>query len=104
MHGRPAAGMTVRLGRPGIEAVGPERATNADGRIDGALLEGDAFAAGIWELAFDVGRYYRALGVPLAEPAFLETVVIRFGIADTTSHYHVPLLVSPYAYSTYRGS
>jgi 5-hydroxyisourate hydrolase len=104
MHGRPAAGMTVRLSRLGIEEIGPARVTNADGRIDGPLLEGEAFAAGTYELRFEVGDYFRALGVPLPEPAFLETVVIRFGISDPDAHYHVPLLVSPWAYSTYRGS
>jgi 5-hydroxyisourate hydrolase len=60
--------------------------------------------AGAYRLEFDVGDYFRGLGVALPEPAFLETVVIAFGIADAGAHYHVPLLVSPFAYSTYRGS
>jgi 5-hydroxyisourate hydrolase len=104
MHGKPAAGMVVRLSRLGIEDVGTARTTNSDGRVDGPLLEGEALTAGTYELRFEAGAYFRSLGVPLAEPAFLETVVIRFGVADPDLHYHVPLLVSPYAYSTYRGS
>jgi 5-hydroxyisourate hydrolase len=78
--------------------------TNADGRVDGPILEGDALVAGPYELRFHAGDYFRAAGVPLADPPFLDVIPIRFGIADTARHYHVPLLVSPYAYSTYRGS
>lgn len=79
--------------------------TNADGRVDGGpMLIGDTFAVGTYELVFHAGDYLRANGVDLAEPPFLDAIPIRFGIADTTAHYHVPLLLSPYGYSTYRGS
>lgn len=102
MHGRPAAGVALRLSRDGevLAAV----ITNADGRCDQPLLSGAALVAGRYRLEFDVGEYYRDLGVDLPEPAFLDVVVIDFGVADAASHYHVPLLVSPYGYSTYRGS
>ncbi|WP_323147990.1 hydroxyisourate hydrolase [Pseudomonas oryzihabitans] len=104
--GCPGAGIALRLYRlqAGMREVLGELCTNADGRGDGPLLQGAAFTAGCYELEFDVGDYYRQRGVLLDEPAFLDTVVLRFGIADATSHYHVPLLVSPYGYSTYRGS
>ncbi|OAI64195.1 5-hydroxyisourate hydrolase [Ralstonia solanacearum] len=78
--------------------------TNHDGRCDAPLLEGEALQAGIYELDFAVGDYYRAAGVRLPEPAFLDVVTLRFGVADPGAHYHVPLLVSPWSYSTYRGS
>jgi len=80
--------------------------TNGDGRCDEPLLEGDAFTPGIYELVFAAGAYFRAQtgSVELPEPAFLDEVVVRFGIAHAEQHYHVPLLVSPYSYSTYRGS
>jgi 5-hydroxyisourate hydrolase len=79
--------------------------TNSDGRVDGgAILSGANFQAGTYELLFHAGDYLRALGLPLPHPAFLDLVPIRFGIADTGAHYHVPLLISPYGYSTYRGS
>jgi 5-hydroxyisourate hydrolase len=100
--GCPAAGLRVSLadaqGRVIVTAL-----TNADGRLDRPLLEGPDVAHGIYELSFHVGDYLRATGVALPEPAFLDIVPIRFGIADDR-HYHVPLLVSPYGYSTYRGS
>ena len=102
MHGRPAAGVALRLlqaGRAVASAV-----TNADGRCDAPLMAGGALKVGTYRLEFDVGAYYRALGVALPEPAFLETVAIEFGVADVGAHHHVPLLVSPFAYSTYRGS
>ncbi len=78
--------------------------TNDDGRCDGPLLEGERFAAGTYELVFHAGDYFRAEGVDLPDPPFLDRIVLRFGIAAPQEHYHVPLLVSPYAYSTYRGS
>ena len=102
MHGRPAAGVALRLLQAGQAIV--RAVTNADGRCDCPLLVGDALKAGAYRLEFDVGAYYRGLGVALPEPAFLETVAIEFGVADAAAHYHVPLLVSPFAYSTYRGS
>jgi 5-hydroxyisourate hydrolase len=78
--------------------------TNHDGRCDQPLLEGADFAVGVYELEFAAGDYFRAHGVTLPEPAFLDVVPLRFGIADVNAHYHVPLLVSPWSYSTYRGS
>lgn len=102
--GQPAAGLRIlltMLDRPGGPSV--ERVTNTDGRLDRPLLEGDAFKPGRYELLFHVGDYFRARGVNLADPAFLDIVPVRFGIAGD-AHYHVPLLVSPYGYSTYRGS
>jgi 5-hydroxyisourate hydrolase len=102
MMGRPAGGMLVRLRRDGeMVASG---VTNLDGRIPQPLLEGEAFTPGLYRLEFGVGEYFRDLGVPSPQPAFLETVVIDFGVAEAGAHYHVPLLVSPFAYSTYRGS
>jgi 5-hydroxyisourate hydrolase len=102
MHGRPAAGVSLRLWRGG-EALAAA-ITNKDGRVDEPLLAGEALAIGRYRLEFDVGEYYRDMGVSLPEPAFLDVVVIDFGVADAGSHYHVPLLVSPFGYSTYRGS
>jgi 5-hydroxyisourate hydrolase len=102
MHGRPAAGVAVRLLQAGRELV--RAVTNADGRCDAPLLSGDRLEASAYRLEFDVGAYFRGLGVDLPEPAFLETVALDFGVADPAAHYHVPLLVSPFAYSTYRGS
>ena len=78
--------------------------TNDDGRNDGPILSGEGFGPGTYELHFEVGDYFRQNAVELPCPAFLDTVVIRFGINDESEHYHVPLLVSPYGYSTYRGS
>ena len=78
--------------------------TNDDGRVDGALLDEADFKTGEYLLEFAAGAYFRARGTKLAEPAFLDVVPIRFGIADEGAHYHVPLLISPYGYSTYRGS
>jgi 5-hydroxyisourate hydrolase len=100
--GRPAAGVALRLKRGGEVLVATT--TNADGRCDQPLLTGEAIAAGAYRLEFDVGAYYRGLGVALPDPAFLDTVAIEFGVADVAAHYHVPLLVSPFGYSTYRGS
>lgn len=105
-HGRPGAGIALRLFRvtgAEREALGIYR-SNHDGRCDAPLLAGEALTVGTYELEFAVGDYFAALGVALAEPRFLDLVTLRFGIADTSAHYHVPLLVSPYSYSTYRGS
>ena len=106
MNGCPAAGLRVALYR--LDGDAPqllrELALDADGRAGGPLLEGDAFRAGRYRLAFEVGDYFRARGIDLPRPAFLDRVPLDFGIADATSHYHVPLLASPWAYSTYRGS
>jgi 5-hydroxyisourate hydrolase len=102
MHGRPAAGMSLRLLR-GADVLA-ETVTNLDGRVDQPLLNGSSLTAGAYRLEFDVGEYFRDVGVPLSQPSFLETVVIDFSVAEPGAHYHVPLLVSPFAYSTYRGS
>jgi 5-hydroxyisourate hydrolase len=105
-NGCPAAGMAVRLYR--FDAEGPKwlrsLVLNDDGRADGPVLEGAAFTAGRYRLVFEVAAYFRARGDALPEPAFLDEVPLDFGIADADSHYHVPLLASPWAYSTYRGS
>ncbi|HET6469866.1 MAG TPA: hydroxyisourate hydrolase [Geminicoccaceae bacterium] len=104
--GRPGAGLAVELYR--LEDEGrtlvDRRVTNADGRCDAPLLEGERMTAGTYELVFHAGDYFTAQGVELAEPRFLDRVPIRFGIADPAQHYHVPLLLTPWAYSTYRGS
>ncbi|NQU57302.1 MAG: hydroxyisourate hydrolase [Rhodospirillales bacterium] len=104
--GRPAQGVRIELRRTDSQddSLLAEAITNADGRCDAALLEGDTFAIGSYELLFHAGDYLRAQGITLPTPAFLEVVPIRFGISDTDAHIHVPLLISPYAYSTYRGS
>ena len=104
--GRPAAGMRLELFRL---AAGERRllkavVTNGDGRCDAPLLQAADLTSGQYELVFHVGDYLRAGGVHLPDPPFLDLVPLRFGIADAGQHYHVPLLVSPYAYSTYRGS
>jgi 5-hydroxyisourate hydrolase len=78
--------------------------TNADGRTDAPLLSGDELPTGIYELTFQAGPYLAHSGASLGSPPFLGDVVIRFGVADATASYHVPLLLSPYGYSTYRGS
>jgi 5-hydroxyisourate hydrolase len=104
MHGRPAAGMRFDLflvhGDHGHHLLSGE--TNADGRADEPLLEDEAFQPGTYELVFHVGAYFKQLEAAGADP-FLDEVPIRFTISEM-AHYHVPLLVSPFAYSTYRGS
>lgn len=102
--GRPAAGLKVILRRlDGTPKVLAEAVTNADGRCDKPLLDGAAFATGEYEITFHVGDYFRRIGAQLPDPPFLDVVPLRFG-ASEDAHYHVPLLVSPFAYSTYRGS
>jgi len=101
-HGKPAAGVALRLLRDG--EVIAAATTNADGRCEQPLLPASLLTTGRYRLEFEVGAYFRALGVALPEPNFLETVVLDFGVADAGAHYHVPLLVSPFGYSTYRGS
>lgn len=105
-RGRPAAGMAIELYRLDGAARNLIRSvrTNDDGRVDGAMLSPEEMAAGSYELIFHAGDYLRAAGDDLPEPAFLDQVPIRFGIAETDAHYHVPLLISAYGYSTYRGS
>jgi 5-hydroxyisourate hydrolase len=107
-HGRPAAGMAIELWRldPMTDTRTLVRAvtTNADGRTDAPLLADDEMAVGTYELVFDVAAYFAGLGTPLPDPPFLGKTPVRFAIADPAANYHVPLLVSPWAYSTYRGS
>lgn len=107
MHGTPAAGMKVEL-----YTTKDDRATlvksfqlNSDGRNpDGLLYDNSSLQRGTYRLVFDVAAYFRDRGVTLPEPNFLNKVSLDFGVADTSQHYHVPLLVSPWSYSTYRGS
>jgi 5-hydroxyisourate hydrolase len=105
-RGRPAPGVVIDLyicangGRRHIQTA----ATNADGRTDEALLSGDSLETGVYELTFHAGDYFRSMGEKLTDPPFLGDVVIRFGVSDPAGNYHVPLLLSPYGYSTYRGS
>ncbi|WP_011582149.1 MULTISPECIES: hydroxyisourate hydrolase [Chelativorans] len=103
--GRPAAGMEIALYRFNGDMRTHLKTvrTNADGRCDAPLLEGRSFTPGRYEIVFEVGAYLRAMGTALPAPPFLDQVPIRFGMAEH-AHYHVPLLVSPYGYSTYRGS
>jgi 5-hydroxyisourate hydrolase len=107
MHGTPAAGMAVRLYsvQGAQRTLVKELVLNSDGRNpDGLLYEHVALRTGCYRLEFAVADYFRARGADLPEPPFLDHVGIDFGIADASAHYHVPLLVSPWSYSTYRGS
>ena len=105
-RGCPAAGMAVALYRldPGGEVLLTALKLTHDGRADRPLLEDGQFARGKYRLVFDVAGYFRGAGVALDEPPFLDQVPLEFGLSEAGSHYHVPLLVSPFAYSTYRGS
>jgi 5-hydroxyisourate hydrolase len=104
--GLPAAGMLIELraSSDSDQHLLAHAQTNSDGRCPRALLEGADFRVGRYSLTFHVGEYFKARGVQLPDPPFLDRVVIEFGIADASSHYHVPLLVTPWSYSTYRGS
>lgn len=107
MHGAPAAGMAVELHSvQGGQATLVKRfVLNADGRSpDGPLYKDGELRQGTYRLVFDVAAYFRGRGVQLPDPAFLDRVALDFGIARPQEHYHVPLLVSPWSYSTYRGS
>jgi 5-hydroxyisourate hydrolase len=105
-RGMPGSGMLIQL----FQLVDNHRKhilttkTNSDGRCDVPLLSGDRFKAGVYELDFYAGDYFIAQGVSVPQPAFVDVVTLRFGVADASRHYHVPLLVTPWAYSTYRGS
>jgi 5-hydroxyisourate hydrolase len=105
-HGRPGQNVEIALHK----IVDNKRQhllttkTNSDGRCDAPLLEGDAFQPGIYELDFSIGAYFAGLGIALPQPSFLDVVTLRFGVADASKHYHVPLVASPWSYSTYRGS
>ncbi len=105
-HGCPAAGMRVTLLRLDGDRVSTLKTVqlNPDGRAEGGLLDAGSMAAGRYRLVFEVAAYFRARGVTLPEPPFLDVVPLEFGIADPAAHYHVPLLASPWSYSTYRGS
>ncbi len=105
-HGCPAAGVTIELHalRGGVWVLLQTTRSNADGRCDAPLLEGAALLAGRYRLLFHIGDYFRRRGLALPDPAFIDQVPLDFGIADPAAHYHVPLLVSPWSYSTYRGS
>jgi 5-hydroxyisourate hydrolase len=103
--GLPAAGMRIEVHGHGSAApkLLGRAVTGRDGRLPAPLLAGEAFEAGRYTLTFWVAEYFRARGVDLPEPAFLEEAIIRVGIARADEHYHVPLLVSPWSYSVYRG-
>jgi len=104
--GRPAEGLRLEL----FSLEGGQRAliktewTNSDGRTDSPLLSGDTIPVGQYELLFQAGEYFRTNGVTLADPPFLDEIPLRFAIAEADGHYHVPLLLTPWSYSTYRGS
>ena len=109
MHGTPAAGMAVALYATDADGAPPRLlrriVLNADGRNpDGPVLDNASFHRGTYRLCFSVADYFRARGVVLPEPPFLDVVTLDFGVADPDQHYHVPLLVSPWSYATYRGS
>ena len=104
-HGVPAAGMRVELFaiEDDKRTLAAAAVTNSSGRCDSPLLAGDEFRTGVWELVFHTAEYFTGQGLELPDPPFLDRVSLRFGIA-AAEHYHVPLLVSPWSYSTYRGS
>lgn len=105
-QGIPARGVGIQLSRvDGEERTKISAAvTGQDGRVAAPLLAGDSFVPGTYELAFDIDGYFRSQPVDVTTPSFLDVVTIRFTVIDAGSHYHIPLLVSPWAYSTYRGS
>jgi 5-hydroxyisourate hydrolase len=106
-RGIPAMGMRAelfRLSGSGERERIADGITNAEGRTDAPLLAGAGFRPGLYELVFRAGDYFRCAGLALPDPPFLDEIPLRFGIADAGAHYHVPLLVSPWSYSTYRGS
>ncbi len=106
VNGRPAAGVPVTLFR--LTGASREfvasKTTNKDGRCDEPLLENGALLSGIYEIVFGAGEYFRGAGVNLPTTPFLDDVVLRFGVSDATQNYHVPLVMTPWSYSTYRGS
>jgi 5-hydroxyisourate hydrolase len=105
-RGKPAAGVKIMLYRVtgNSHKKIAETGTNADGRTEAPMLQGDALTPGTYELVFCAGDYLRATGQASGEVLFLDEIPIRFGVPDASQHYHVPLLISPFAYSTYRGS
>jgi 5-hydroxyisourate hydrolase len=103
VRGRPAEGVTIEVHRiSGTRQLLKILTTNSEGRCDAPLLDSTEFEPGLFELSFHVGSYFRAMGMKLAEPVFLGEVIVRIGIAADESH-HVPLLISPWSYSVYRG-
>lgn len=105
-RGVPAANMAIDLYRveSGNRVHLKTITTNQDGRVDGPILPKEEFATGVYELCFQAGDYLRKHNVDLDEPLFLDIIPIQFGMSDGDAHYHVPLLLSPFGYSTYRGS
>ena len=105
-QGKPGAGVTVQLYavEAGVKTLLKTEVTNQDGRCNTPLLEGANFKIGCYELVFAAGDYFDAQGVALPTPKFIDRVTLAFGVADATQNYHVPLVVSPWSYSTYRGS
>ncbi|MGA9573267.1 MAG: hydroxyisourate hydrolase [Lysobacterales bacterium] len=103
-NGCPAAAIRIELFRSGHATPITTVTTNSDGRCDAPLLADEGFVAGSYELVFHAGEYFTAKGHEDGQYRFLDQVVIRFGVDDTEQHYHVPLLLSPFGYSTYRGS
>ena len=102
-----AADVTIQLfkhSKDGQRQLIHTTITNDDGRCDQPLLDAENFTSGVYELEFAIDKYFAKQGIEVTDPSFLNTVVIRFGISDESAHYHIPLLVSPYSYSTYRGS
>jgi 5-hydroxyisourate hydrolase len=104
-YGKPAAGVQVRLYRiEDSRVLLKTDTTNSDGRLDSPMMDGETMVVGKYEIEFEIGSYFREMDAPMDEPAFVDDVVLRFGIANAEQHYHVPLLASPWSYSTYRGS
>jgi hydroxyisourate hydrolase len=106
-RGRPASGVEIELhalDADGARTLVTRRRTNADGRTDAPLISAAESRVGTFELTFHIGAYFRAAGATAVDPPFLDAVPIRFSIADPTAHYHVPLVATPWSYSTYRGS
>ncbi|MEP3113427.1 hydroxyisourate hydrolase [Nisaea sp.] len=104
--GKPASGLKIELFRllDGEPQLVSHAVTNADGRTDGPMADGESFTPGTYELLFHAGDYLKAAGHVSDGILFLDTIPLRFGIADANQHFHVPLLLSPYGYATYRGS
>jgi 5-hydroxyisourate hydrolase len=106
VRGKPAQGVRIDLYRVGADhrELLRQTVTNHDGRCDEPLLQGDALQKGVYELVFHAGDYFAGLGVPADEPRFVDQIALRFGVAHPDQNYHVPLLVTPWTWSTYRGS
>ena len=105
-RGLPAGGVLVEahIVRGSERTPVGSATTNGEGRTDGALVDGDRLERGVYELTFHIGAYFRRAGMTMSDPPFLDRVVIRVGIADPSAGYHIPLLISPYGYTTYRGT